>query len=120
MKLGLIKIMKLGLVKILSSSLVDMLKFGFGDFKVCLIKIPKLKFDQDLCGTCDMNSAQGSFVPFAMFKTLLRAPILNFGLIYHPDCLSRTYDKAFSDILTGDTDWTDEAFLENISLSVCE
>ena len=88
--------------------------------KLSLIEIPQLKYDQDLCGTCDMNSTLGSFVPLAMFKTLLRAPILNFGLIHHPDCLSRTYDKVFSDILTGYTDWTDEAFLENISLSVCE
>ena len=67
-----------------------------------------MKLDQDLCGTSDMNSILGSFVPLAMFKTLLRAPILNFGLIHRPDCLSRTYDKAFSDILIGNTDWTDE------------
>ena len=33
-----------------------------------LIEIPKLKFDQDLCGTCDMNSTLGSVVPLAMFK----------------------------------------------------
>ena len=34
---------------------------------LCLIEIPKLKFDQDLCGTCDMNSTLGSVVPLAMF-----------------------------------------------------
>ena len=28
---------------------------------------PKLKFDQDLCGACDMNSTLGSVVPLAMF-----------------------------------------------------
>ena len=26
-----------------------------------------MKFDQDLCGTCDMNSTLGSAVPLAMF-----------------------------------------------------
>ena len=26
-----------------------------------------MKFDQDLCATCDMNSALGSVVPLAMF-----------------------------------------------------
>ena len=26
-----------------------------------------MKFDQDLCGTCDMNSTLGSVVPLAMF-----------------------------------------------------
>ena len=28
---------------------------------------PKLKFDQDLCGACDMNSTLGSVVTLAMF-----------------------------------------------------
>ena len=37
----------------------------------CFIKIPKLKFDQDLCGTYDMKSTLGSAVPLAMF--LLKA-----------------------------------------------
>ena len=32
-----------------------------------LIEIPKLMFDQDLCGICDMNSTLGSVVPLAMF-----------------------------------------------------
>ena len=32
----------------------------------CLIEILKLKFDQDLCATCDMNSTLGSAVPLAM------------------------------------------------------
>ena len=26
-----------------------------------------MKFDQDLCGTCDMNSTLGSVVPLAIF-----------------------------------------------------
>ena len=33
------------------------------------MEIPKLKFDQDLCGICDMNSTLGSVVPLAMFKS---------------------------------------------------
>ena len=37
----------------------------------CLIEILKLKFDQDLCGTCDMNSTLGSVVPLAMFSSKL-------------------------------------------------
>ena len=35
-----------------------------------------MKFDQDLCATCDMNSTLGSVVPLAMFlkdKALLEA-----------------------------------------------
>ena len=28
---------------------------------------PKLKFDQDLCGTCDMNASLESVLPLAMF-----------------------------------------------------
>ena len=28
-----------------------------------------MKFDQDLCETCDMNSTLGSVVPLAMFTT---------------------------------------------------
>ena len=31
------------------------------------MEIPKLKLNQDLCGTCDMNSTLGSVVPLAMF-----------------------------------------------------
>ena len=27
-----------------------------------------MKFDQNLCGTCDMNSTLGSVVPLAMFE----------------------------------------------------
>ena len=42
--------------------LVEILKF-------MLIEIPKLKFDQDLCASCDMNSNLGSVVPLAMFYT---------------------------------------------------
>ena len=37
----------------------------------CLIEIPKLKFDQDLCKTCDINSSLGSVVPLAMFLSQL-------------------------------------------------
>ena len=33
------------------------------------MEILKLKFDQDLCGICDMNSTLGSVVPLAMFKS---------------------------------------------------
>ena len=33
------------------------------------MEIPKLKFDQDLCGICDMNSILGSVVPLAMIKS---------------------------------------------------
>ena len=33
------------------------------------MEIPKLKFDQDLCGICDMNSTLGSVVPLAMIKS---------------------------------------------------
>ena len=33
------------------------------------MEIPKLKFDQDLCGICDMNSTLVSVVPLAMFKS---------------------------------------------------
>ena len=41
------------------------------DLKVyALIEIPKLKFDQDLYGTCDMNSTLGSVAPLAMFLNL--------------------------------------------------
>ena len=32
------------------------------------MEVPKLKFDQDLCGTCDMNATLGSVVPLAMFR----------------------------------------------------
>ena len=39
--------------------------------------IPKLKFDQDLCGTCDMNSTLRSVVPLAMFH--LTSPQLTCG-----------------------------------------
>ena len=42
--------------------LVEILKF-------MLIEIPKLKFDQDLCTSCDMNSNLASVVPLAMFYT---------------------------------------------------
>ena len=35
--------------------------------KLLLIEILKLKFDQDLCGTCDMSSTLGSVVPLAVF-----------------------------------------------------
>ena len=28
-----------------------------------------MKFDQDLCATCDMNSTLGSVVPLAMFSS---------------------------------------------------
>ena len=34
----------------------------------CLVEIMKMKFDQDLCATCDMNSILGSVVPLAMFN----------------------------------------------------
>ena len=29
-----------------------------------------MKFDQDLCATCDMNSTLGSVVPLALFEML--------------------------------------------------
>ena len=32
-----------------------------------MFEILKMKFDQDLCATCDMNSTLGSVVPLAMF-----------------------------------------------------
>ena len=40
------------------------------------IKIPKLKFDQDLCATCDMNSTLGSVVPLAMFLNMTRFQLI--------------------------------------------
>ena len=33
------------------------------------MEFPKLKFDQDLCGTFDLKSTLGSVVPLAMFTT---------------------------------------------------
>ena len=38
--------------------------------KILKLMLLKLKFDQDLCGTCDMNSTLGSVVPLAMFLSL--------------------------------------------------
>ena len=41
------------------------------------MEFPKLKFDQDLCGTCDMNSTLGYVMPLAMFdKELWRAILI--------------------------------------------
>ena len=36
-------------------------------------------FDQDLCGTCDMNSTLGSVVPLAMFLILVL--VCNFDML---------------------------------------
>ena len=36
-----------------------------------------MKFDQDLCATCDMNSTLGSVVPLAMFSNFVKVPILS-------------------------------------------
>ena len=36
------------------------------------MEVPKLKFDHDLCGTCDMNSTLVSVVPLAMFVKLAK------------------------------------------------
>ena len=58
--------MKLGLVKILSLSFSRDADVWWR-FKVKILNIPKLKFDQDLRGTCDMNLTLGSVVPLAMF-----------------------------------------------------
>ena len=49
-------------------------------------KIPKLKFDQDLCGTCDMNSTLGSVVLLAMFLDALAS--LDFKLSVSQGCFS--------------------------------
>ena len=38
-----------------------------------------MKFDQDLCATCDMNSTPGSVVPLAMFLTNVREKITGSG-----------------------------------------
>ena len=37
-------------------------------------EILKLKFDQDLFGTCDKISTLGSVVPLAMFETIHQRP----------------------------------------------
>ena len=41
--------------------------FYFFFMHLSLIEIPKLKLDQDLYATSDMNSTLGSVVPMAMF-----------------------------------------------------
>ena len=39
-----------------------------------------MKFDQDLCGTCDINSTLGSVVPLAMFMYNPLIQRLNFSV----------------------------------------
>ena len=51
-------------------------------FKLILnIEIPKSRFDQDLCRTCDMNSTLGSVVPLAMFLNLVFFQLSMVGVI---------------------------------------
>ena len=35
------------------------------------------EFDQDLCGTCDLNSTLGSVVPLAMFGFIIHENMLS-------------------------------------------
>ena len=60
------------LVEILKLGLANIFKFNFSrdvwDFEVdTCSRFWSMKFDQDLCATCDMNSTLGSVVPLAMF-----------------------------------------------------
>ena len=60
------------LVEILKLGLANIFKFNFSrdiwDFEVDTCpRFWSMKFDQDLCATCDMNSTLGSVVPLAMF-----------------------------------------------------
>ena len=62
------------LVEILKQGLANIFKFNFSrdvwDFEVdTCSRFWSMKFDQDLCATCDMNSTLGSVVPLAMFHT---------------------------------------------------
>ena len=63
----LVKILKLGSVPILSLSLVEILITDVGlRFSIkCLIKILKLKFDQNFVGNCEISPTLGSVVPLA-------------------------------------------------------
>ena len=61
------------LVEILKLGLANIFKFNFSrdvwDFEVdTCSRFWSMKFDQDLCATCDMNSTLGSVVPLAMFS----------------------------------------------------
>ena len=63
------------LVEILKLGLANIFKFNFSrdvwDFEVdTCSRFWSMKFDQDLCATCDMNSTLGSVVPLAMFHFL--------------------------------------------------
>ena len=62
------------LVEILKLGLANIFKFNFSrdvwDFEVdTCSRFWSMKFDQDLCATCDMNSTLGSVVPLAMFSS---------------------------------------------------
>ena len=66
------------LVEILKLGLANIFKFNFSrdvwDFEVdTCSRFWSMKFDQDLCATCDMNSTLGSVVPLAMFYSWNRS-----------------------------------------------
>ena len=77
------------LVEILKLGLANIFKFNFSrdvwDFEVdTCSRFWSMKFDQDLCATCDMNSTLGSVVPLAMFynQVKISTTLLFFSVLF--------------------------------------